>query len=53
MLVDTKTEASTSAPSYAAYKILHLGFIVLPVLGGLDANSAYDGSAPVRFRRLR
>ena len=36
MLVDTKTEVSTSAPSYVAYKILHLGFIALPVLAGLD-----------------
>jgi len=36
MLVETKNEISTSAPSYAAYKILHLGFIVLPILAGLD-----------------
>src|SRR5437763_16797033 len=26
----------TSAPSYAAYKILHLGFIALPIIAGLD-----------------
>src|SRR5205814_7492420 len=31
-----KTELTPSAPSYAAYKILHLGFIALPVLAGLD-----------------
>jgi len=36
MLVDIKTGVSTSASSYAAYKILHLGFIALPLLAGLD-----------------
>lgn len=36
MLVETKTGLSTSSPSYAAYKILHLGFIALPILAGLD-----------------
>src|SRR2546421_8201986 len=36
MLVETKTGVSTSSPSYAAYKILHLGFIALPILAGLD-----------------
>src|SRR5713101_6710675 len=36
MLLDTKTALSTTTPSYAAYKILHLGFIALPILAGLD-----------------
>ena len=37
MLVETKNDIiATSSPSYAAYKILHVGFIALPVLAGLD-----------------
>ena len=36
MLIETKTGASICTPSYAAYKILHLGFIALPILAGLD-----------------
>ena len=36
MLLDTKVGPLTTAPSYTAYKILHLGFIVLPIVAGLD-----------------
>jgi len=36
MLIDTKTEVSISTPSYAAYRILHVGFTALPILAGLD-----------------
>jgi len=36
MLVETTGGVSTSSPAYAAFKILHLGFIALPVLAGLD-----------------
>jgi hypothetical protein len=37
MLVETKSGGlATSSSSYAAYKILHFGFVVLPVLAGLD-----------------
>jgi hypothetical protein len=36
MLVEAKSGVSTSSPSYAAFRILHLGFIALPVLAGLD-----------------
>ena len=36
MLIETKVGASTSTPTYAAYRILHIGFTALPVLAGLD-----------------
>ena len=32
----TDAQASVSSPSYQAYKILRLGFIVAPILAGLD-----------------
>src|SRR5438876_3055515 len=36
MLIETKAEISTSTGAYAAYRILHLGFVALPILAGLD-----------------
>jgi hypothetical protein len=36
MLIETKGEISTSTGAYAAFKILHLGFVALPILAGLD-----------------
>jgi hypothetical protein len=36
MLIDTKTGVATSAPTYVAYKILHVGFVALPIIAGLD-----------------
>jgi len=36
MLIETKGEISTSTGAYAALKILHLGFVVLPIVAGLD-----------------
>jgi hypothetical protein len=36
MLLDTKAGPLTTTPSYVAYKILHFGFVVLPILAGLD-----------------
>jgi hypothetical protein len=36
MLVETRSGVSMSTPSYAAYKILYLGFVVLPIVAGFD-----------------
>ncbi|HTM49642.1 MAG TPA: hypothetical protein VL285_13200, partial [Bryobacteraceae bacterium] len=36
MLLDTKVGPLTTTPSYVAYKILHFGFVVLPIVAGLD-----------------
>ena len=32
----TQTETHTAEPAYQAYKILHLGFTVAPIVAGLD-----------------
>lgn len=32
----SKTNARVSSPSYQAYQILHLAFVVAPILAGLD-----------------
>jgi hypothetical protein len=32
MLIQAKGEISTSTGAFAAYKILHVGFVALPVL---------------------
>lgn len=32
----SKSNARVSSPSYQAYQILHLGFVVAPILAGLD-----------------
>src|SRR5881227_545711 len=31
-----ETESNTSSPAYQAYQILHLAFVVAPVIAGLD-----------------
>jgi len=36
MIVDTRTGPAISAPSQAAYKLLHFTFVALPILVGLD-----------------
>jgi hypothetical protein len=36
MLLDTKVGPLTTTPSYVAYKTLHFGFVVLPIVAGLD-----------------
>ena len=30
------TEADVSGPAYEAYRILHVGFVVAPIVAGLD-----------------
>ena len=34
--ITSQTDADTSRPAYEAYRILHLAFIVAPIVAGLD-----------------